>query len=209
MPKGRVARVMQPTARFGRIGGMRFSIRELIAIAAAVCIGLASAKLGGWTVRVFATVAAMATVAFLIIGIFGRSSSRAFGVGFAVSAAAYLGLHHIDIGSASALTTRCIGRFENIVQETYYTNTETGDIRPIGDPAVRIRDAVYRPLRPWAYTISPASSEIAMALHTTFALAFGYIGGKFASFIYRRNHQSHTSPSDESHARHAADGAGR
>ncbi|WP_425397656.1 hypothetical protein [Aeoliella sp.] len=166
---------------------MRFSIRELVAVVAAVGLGLSAFKLGGMTLSVFSALVAMGTLAAIIVGLVGTGAWRAFGIGFAIGTAGYLVLHLLSPLSASddqflsGEATRLARRY---FQRTFYINRETGEQAEPDDPRVQPNPATM-PFTRWRRVTQPSTSDLTAAVHTMLALLLGYLGGKFASAVFR------------------------
>lgn len=170
---------------------MRFSIRELVAVVAAVGLGLGAIKLGGMTLSVFSALVAIGALAAIIVGLVGTGAWRAFGIGFAIGTAGYLVLHLLSPLSASddqflsGEATRLARRY---FQRTFYINRETGEQAEPDDPRVQAATAgapSVLVLSRWRRVTQPSTSDLTAAVHTMLALILGYLGGKFASAVFR------------------------
>lgn len=72
---------------------MRYTSRDLLAFAAFIALALASLRVGGMLAGITISLAALASMAFLIVALVDCGFRRAFAIGFLVPFLSYAGIH--------------------------------------------------------------------------------------------------------------------
>ena len=179
---------------------MSFSVRELLVAFVVAAIALTVMQSRSIVVAsVFVYCGWLLVIACAIVALLG-GRSRPFCIGFVTSAvvlhftAARENADKYWQGPDESVESPTNHILTVLYTTAYSEEPRVADYSPFGPPVAP---------EPWGQIAFFRPGQMAMFLLTC------YISGKFASFIYRRNRQSRASPSDESHARDAADGAGR
>lgn len=182
---------------------LQWSLRELLVLVLFVGLAFTSLPLAGgivWSVTVmlsFFLCTGMAIVCFV-----GRHELRAFAIGFVIPVVAYaclvltLGQSELDPYSGRLVTSQALRPVFDAVVTTKWVDTWTGKEVPSDDPRVAAQQAGGGGMSGAGVGLSESLNRPTFMGfgHLLFALAFGYVGGKFAVAVYRRQHDGHSHP---------------
>jgi hypothetical protein len=155
-----------------------------------------------WHIAV-ALFALLAFIGAMISAVLDRGSRQAFAIGMLLAMTTYgvvfsIGLFRYNLvsgplrGGGSLPTTRLLVYMYAGIQETRWFDRETGKEIPGFDPT---RQTMARPLQ----SRQEPSERTFMAVgHAWWALLLGYLGGRFARFVYVRRTRDGTPLAAES-----------
>jgi len=162
-------------------------------------LGMASLRIGGVVGSITVFLAIVLCMGLGIVAFVGRNEPQAFAIGFLVPVIAYAaivlaaGTSELDPYSGRLPTTRALGPvYESVVTRTWFDLT-TGQEVPNYDPEKNQQAGVamagFRGGRTVGGREQPDRRTFMLLAHVLVALAFGYVGGKFAIFVYLRQRQ--------------------
>ena len=177
----------------------RLSLREMFMLVALVAVAIVSLSYANeiWHI-VVALLALLVFIGAMISAVIDRGSRQAFAIGMLLAMMTYgvvfsVGLFRYNLvsgplrGGGSLPTTRLLVHMYAGLQETRWFDPTTGEEVRGFDPA---QQTMARPLR----NEQVPSERTFMAVgHAWWALFIGYLGGRFARFVYaRRSTQEET-----------------
>jgi ABC-type amino acid transport substrate-binding protein len=193
---------------------MRISLRQLLSLVAAVAVAIVSLKYASeaWQALV-AVLTVLAFFASLVIAFVGRGPRQTFAMGAALAMGVYALIVQLEprqVESALKWTTNAVLRqFYSAVVRTAYLDPTTGQELVGYDPDAAQADGAQNDASKSAAEPEPPSwgrlfTSIAgnrngvitktipdmttfwYTGHNWFTLLFGFLGGHFARFVYRR-----------------------
>jgi hypothetical protein len=172
---------------------VQWSLRELLVLVLFVGLALASFPLAGgivWSVTVmlsFFLCTGMAIVAFV-----GRHEQQAFAIGFVIPVVTYacvllvMGQNELDPYNGKLVTSQALRPvFESVVTRKWVDLLTQKEV-PNDDPRVITQQAGGMVTSGVGLSESLDRPSFMGFGHLLFALVFGYVGGKFAVAVYRR-----------------------
>jgi len=203
-----------------RSSTIRVSLRELLALFAALAIGCASLRyVNAWWQGVVISLAFAAVIAAIVFALVDRGRRRAFAIGFLGGCLGYgaLVLNSRTVFSDQAFnnemndlyfgrlpTTEALWLFYNSVVQSMWTSLTTHEMvaeQDLPSNAEKIsgfggggfrgtpNSQTSAPIganRFVRYGESPPLRPFMLLGHMLWALLLGYVGGKFAQFVYAR-----------------------
>ncbi len=169
----------------------QFSLRELLVLTVFAALGLAALKFTGVAGGVLQAVSALVLMGLLIVACVDRGRRQAFAIGFVVPVVVYTimlslgGSKEQNFRWSRMFTTKLTGvAFESMVIRTFL-NSDTGEILP---------EENFRNYTPGGFGIGSSVNvhesidrgEFLLSGHILWGMLFGYLGGKFAVFVYVR-----------------------
>ena len=169
----------------------RFSSRELLLLVAFVAFAIASLKYANEICQIAVTMLALIVlIGAVIIAIFDRGTRQAIAMGMVIAIAIYGGLIVlVEFAEFTGGRTTRYTRFPTNrileylyagIQKTVWIDRNTGEMIPDEERNIR---AFARPPRRMEV---PNLEEFMTIGHTWWALLWGYLGGRFARFVYVR-----------------------
>ena len=181
----------------------RFSLRHLLALVAAVAVALAALKFAGdvwWTV--LSTAALVVFLAAAVIAFMERGGRQAAAIGFVVCAGIYgtllfvVQLWHdgrsgeFDPYEGILPTTKIMFPVFQATVTNTWTDSATGEIIPDFDPAnpgpYNVSGSFFSGQQYAKHQEIPYRTDFMRVAHLLWAVLFGFVGGWFAGFVYRR-----------------------
>ena len=151
-------------------------------------LGLAGLSAGGVLASIVVGISIIVTTGFAIVAFVGRDQLRSFAIGFLIPVIGYaatvlaIGASELHPYQGRLPTTKLFGRVFRLVVKQQYVNLETGETVTDYDPT-----AVQLGTGPTIVPSETPERTTFMSLaHVLTALMFGYVGAKFAVWIYRR-----------------------
>lgn len=181
---------------------VQWSLRELLVVVLVAGLGLASLRLGGVVGAITILLAIVLCMALGIVVFVGRREPQAFAIGFLVPVIVYAaivlvaGRYELNPHIGVLPTTRAMSPiFESMVARTD-VNIKTGQ----EVPELKAQDAIGATSQGGGMATVGLSElrdrkTFMLLAHTLMGLAFGYVGGKFAVFVYRRQRREPARPS--------------
>jgi hypothetical protein len=171
----------------------QLTLRELMFGVLFIGLGCAGLFAGGVMASLFLGGALIVTTAFAIIALVGRDEPRAAAVGFFVVVIAYaasilaVSSPELDPYEGKLPTTKLIQPAFRLVVRSEWINVVTGEPIPDFDPS---NPGPYGAIGPAGPPVglkeTPDRTTFMSVAHTFLAIIFGYIGMKFAGYVYRR-----------------------
>jgi hypothetical protein len=199
-----------------RPSGLRFSLRELLALVSAAIIALVGLRYANpwWTAAAIGCVL-FAFVGAVIVAALDRASRRASAFGFAVATGVYVMLlmsmpGQVGRTAGTALLNPELDPFDGLlptsqllrvhfesVSRHFAVHPQTGSLTPYKSGALNVRQLSRQNL---SYVKEvPERTSFMLVGHCLWALLFGYIAAKFALWVYaRRMHTQHESATPQS-----------
>ena len=176
---------------------VQWSLRELMILVLFAGLGMASLRMGGVVGSITVFLAIVLCMALGIVAFVGRNEPQAFAIGFLVPVIAYaaivlaVGSSELDPYDGRLPTTRALGPlYESVVTRTWIDLT-TGQEIPNYVPAKNQQAGFFVAGfggivggRQVTSREQPDRRTFMLLAHPLIALAFGYVGGKFAIFVY-------------------------
>jgi hypothetical protein len=182
---------------------VQWSLRELLVLVFFAGLAFASFPLAGgivWSVTVMLSFFVCTGLAILCF--VGRRELRAFSIGFVIPVVAYacvmlaVGQNELDPYNGKLLTSRALRPVYETVVTRKWVDLLTQKEVPSDDPRVATQQTMGGVMTGVGLSESLDRPPFMALGHLLFALAFGYVGGKFAVAVYRRQQRgdSHAEP---------------
>ena len=172
---------------------IQFSIREGLILVFVVGLGVAGLSQGGVIASVFVSAAFLLTAARTITAFIGRKNTQASSIGFIIPVILYsiilfaMGGSEFNPYDGELPTTDLAGRLFKVSAKYEYIDLSTGKVVPDYDPNQAAGfGAGGGGLRPIAQQEKPDRTKFMSVAHVAFAIIFGYLGSKYATFVYQR-----------------------
>jgi hypothetical protein len=176
---------------------LKFTLRELLGLAAFIAISLASMRIGGVLagVTIFAT--AVFATAVLIVALVAHNVRRSLAIGFLVPFLAYAVVHaassrdELDpYGDFALPTTRSFQPlFRAFVTTTwidFHTGKELPDYDPTADPSRHSGGGgIMSPAGMVTMRETPNRATFTLLAHSLVAVLLGIAGAKFGAYIHK------------------------
>ncbi len=169
-----------------RVALFRFSLRELFVVVAVVAMGIAALKYGGLLADLFVTVTMLAVMSLAICVFVDRGRTQAAAIGFVTCVSIYaLAVHAVkgrdfDPHGAALPTSKMLRPvFEGVVTRRYFD-------KATGEEFLNYDQAKPQRRVHLSGRESPNRHVFMLVGHVMWAFLFGYLGGKFAEFVYAR-----------------------
>lgn len=168
---------------------VQWSLRELFILVTFAGLGLASLRLAGVVGAITEFLSIILCFALGIIAFVGRNEAQAFAIGFLVPVIAYAGIllaagkSELDPWDGKLPTSLALRPLFESVTTRKWINFGTGQEVPDYDPTKA------PPGTPVGMREQPDRPTFMLLGHVLIALLFGYVGGKFAVAVYRRQRQ--------------------
>lgn len=187
---------------------VRISLRELLVLAAAVAVAVGCAAMQSADEMWLAVVGSGILLAFMAMAVLAavqRGARQAFAIGFVLCATIYRLLlvgsgQEMDPYAGRLPTTRLLRTAYEAVRDEWYVDAATGRRfrrrdNPAAADAARKQDALQQQLSGWtplgalkatAYYAGekPVRAEFMALGHALITCLAGYLGGRFAVFVY-------------------------
>ncbi len=177
---------------------VQWSLRELLVLV--FFVGLASASLplaGGIVWSVTLMLSFFLCTGLAILSFVSRRELQAFAMGFVIPVVVYagvvlaLGQSELDPYSGKLLTSHALRPVFELVVTRKYVDTETGKEIPNYDSRIAVGGGMGGSMSVVGLSEDLNRPTFMGFGHLLFALAFGYVGGKFALAVYRRRKRDH------------------
>jgi len=174
---------------------LRVSLRELMAFVACAAVALVSLKFASdiWLAAVIGVAMALLFAALVLMAV-DRGPRQAFAIGFVLVVLGYYAVLFYPPYATSTRratrefaldgllpTTRVLQYVHTAVVHNRYFDANTGQEVPNYDPS----NAAFANMSVGANELPPREYFLPIG-HAWWALLFGYLGGRFAQFIYAR-----------------------
>jgi hypothetical protein len=167
----------------------RLSLRELLMLVAIVALAVVSLKYASVTWQgIVLSLTLLAFVAAAIAAFVDRGSRQAFALGMAVTMIIYAALVPTATLGSQLPTSHVLNMIRGGVLKRVYVDRQTGEALPNYDPnnvAILPGGNTSPFVRPRQVTMPP-SAQFKIIGHSWWALLLGYVGGRFARFVYVR-----------------------
>jgi hypothetical protein len=172
-------------------------VRELMLGILIIGLGCAGLLAGGVMAAVFLGGAMIVAMGFAIVALVGRDELRAAAIGFLVPVVGYAASIYA-VGSSemdpygNLPTTKLIQPAFHAIVRVEWINVMTGEPMPDYDPTKASSDpGSIGGLPTFAGATvgakeTPERTTFMSVAHTFLAMVFGYVGMKFAGYVYRR-----------------------
>jgi len=181
----------------------RISLRSLLVIVAFLALAITSLEYASDTWVVIASAVTMfVCFAMLIVAFVDRGARQAFAIGFSIVAICYWAVLvagaqragsnsiELDYSFGRLPTTAILRKLYAAVRKTFWIDQKTGAVVPGYTPNTQAQGGVSAAI-PTAYMANRPKREDFMQIgHCWWTLILGYVGGQFASWIYRRRANS-------------------
>jgi hypothetical protein len=186
-----IASVRRDEAFHLKVVKMRISLREFLSIVLATALMIASLSVGGVVASITAFIGIVALMATAIVAFVGYGQPRAFAIGFLLPIVVYAALiliagpTEMDLYDGRLPTTQMLQPIHNLLVKRTYTyggkvipkedvknySTTSGGGGMMGAPTL-------------GFTEVPDRNTFMSLAHGFIGIVLGWIGGKFAVFIY-------------------------
>jgi len=167
----------------------RLSLRELLMLVALVALAIVSLKYASLTWQGFVlSLTLLAFVAAAIAAFVDRGSRQAFALGMVVTMTIYAALLPTATLGSQLPTSYVLSMIRSGMLTRTYVDRQTGQPLPDYDPNNMTTPLGVNPrafVRPRQITMPP-SSQFKIIGHSWWSLLLGYVGGRFAQFLYVR-----------------------
>jgi hypothetical protein len=172
----------------------QLTLGELMLGVLLIGLGCAGLLAGGMMATIFLGAMLIVTIGFAIVAFVGRDEPRAAAVGFLVVVIAYaasilaVSSAELDPYEGKLPTTKLIQPAFRLVVRSEWINVVTGEPMPDFDPS---NPGPYGAIGPSGPPVglkeTPDRTTFMSVAHTFLAMVFGYVGMKFAAYVYRRH----------------------
>jgi hypothetical protein len=161
----------------------RISLRQLFMFVALVAVAIVSLRYASplWQ-GVIGMATMLAFFAAVLAGIFDRGPRQVFAIALALVMLAY----GLAASQGRPPTTLILRALHGAMAEYHGRDANTGQVIPDFDLAKWQADLAATGTTSIVVIPSPPEEEFMPIGHYWFALLFGYVGGKFARFVYLR-----------------------
>ncbi len=166
----------------------QISLKELLVLTLVLGLGLAAIVFNGYAGSTFQFIAGLLWIAMTISIFVDHGNRRAFAIGFCLAGAIYVtalllnGSSDMDPYQGSLPTSRWLIPVYELVLVNDYVSTTSGQLIPDYEN----KTASFRRANPAFRRPRPSRYSFMVVGHTAWALLISYLGGKFASHVFRR-----------------------
>ena len=175
----------------------QLTLRELMLGVLLIGLGCAGLLAGGMMATIFLGAMLIVTIGFAIVAFVGRDEPRAAAIGFLVPVIGYAA-SIVAVGSSAMdpygnlPTTQLIQPAFHAIVRVEWINVMTGEPLPDYDPkTAKVESGSFGGMptfggAPVGAKETPDRTTFMSVAHTFLAMLFGYVGMKFAAYVYRR-----------------------